>query len=72
MTNCKFASPLDWSHHLTQMASIQKYEPSELGKRVELCSKSFICRKTHTAIESSHSGLSMRQSEALKRSRFAI
>lgn len=35
MTNCKFASPLDWSHHLTQMASIQKYEPSELGKRVE-------------------------------------
>lgn len=35
MKNCKFMSPLDWSHHLTQMASLHKYEPSEMGKRVE-------------------------------------
>ena len=35
MKNCKFMSPLDWSHHLTQMASLHKYEPSKMGKRVE-------------------------------------
>lgn len=35
MKNCKFMSPLDRSHHLTQMASLHKYEPSEMGKRVE-------------------------------------
>lgn len=35
MKDCKFMSPLDLSHHLTQMACLHKYEPSGMGKRVD-------------------------------------